>query len=78
MDSIDDGTLNLPGCVLLGKDLQHHTGQDIEDIDDSMPVYMPNGGSTTRQWPAQRSTNGAGAPDSDSDAYASGSGTDWD
>lgn len=73
MDSIDDGTLNLPGCVLLGKDHQHHTGQAIEDIDDSMPVYMPNGGSTTRQWPAQRSTgstNGARAPDSDSDAYA--------
>lgn len=81
MDSVDDGTLNVPGCVLLGQDQTHHTGQDIEDVDDSMPVYMPNGRTTTRR----RSRSGfKGTGDlqsvggSDSDAYMSGSGSDWD
>lgn len=81
VDSMDDGTLNLPGCVLLGKDHQHHTGQDIQDIDGSMPVYMPNGGSATRQrLQAGVPANGGTVrfTESDSDAYASGSGTDWD
>eukprot|EP00892_Ulva_mutabilis_P002108 jgi/Ulvmu1/11899/UM081_0058.1 len=81
VDSIDDGTLNVPSCVLLGQDHLHHTGQDINDVDDSMPVYAPNRGATTRRMSRngfKRSGDTASGSGSDSDAYVSGSGSEWD